>query len=222
MTALVSRMRLGALGGGGQQHRRRRGEEIRPVMLADAEHLQADLIGQLDLLHQVAQPLRRARGLPGGRVRRVLDEGIDADFHGGLSRRCALALLCAHALTFPDANCPMDRAGACGVCGSHGAGPIRGGLSGRAGQAARAVRGGRADRRGGAHPRRTVVGALGRQAGGDREPARRRHHRRDRGRRQGAAGRPHLAGRHQFAADQSGDRPRSCPTTRRRISRRSA
>ena len=34
-------------------------EKIRPVMLADAEHLEADLIGQLDLLHQVAEPLRR-------------------------------------------------------------------------------------------------------------------------------------------------------------------
>ena len=64
MTALDSRMRLGALGRGREQHRRRRGQEIRPVMLADAEHLQADLIGQLDLLHQVAQPLRRAQHLP--------------------------------------------------------------------------------------------------------------------------------------------------------------
>ncbi len=61
-------------------------------MLADAEHLEADLIGQLDLLHQVAQPLRRARDLPGGRVRRVLDEGIDANFHGGPFERRSLAL----------------------------------------------------------------------------------------------------------------------------------
>ena len=59
-------------------------------MLADAEHLQADLIGQLDLLHQVAQPLRRAQDLPGGRVRRVLDEGIDANFHGGFQASLAL------------------------------------------------------------------------------------------------------------------------------------
>ena len=28
-------------------------------MLADAEHVEADLVGQLDLFDQVAQPLRR-------------------------------------------------------------------------------------------------------------------------------------------------------------------
>ena len=181
---------LGALGRGRQQHRRRRGQEIRPVMLADAEHLEADLVGQLDLLHEIAQPLRRARDPPGGRVRRVLDEGIDADFHGTF-RAAPLALLCGPRANIP--GCELSN-------GSRwrlrclrlpiGAGPIRGGLSDRAGQAPRAVRGGRADRRGGAHPWRAVVGALGRQDRADREPARRRHHRRDRRRRQGAAGRP--------------------------------
>jgi hypothetical protein len=37
-------------------------------MFADAEHRQPDLIGQLDLLDQVAQPLRRIEQLAGGRV----------------------------------------------------------------------------------------------------------------------------------------------------------
>ena len=40
-------------------------EEIRPVMLADAEHIEANLIGEFDLFHEVAQTLRRAHGLPG-------------------------------------------------------------------------------------------------------------------------------------------------------------
>ena len=62
-------------------HRRRGGEKIRPVMLADAEHFEADLVGQLDLFHQVAQPLRRIEQLAGRRVGRVLDERVDADFH---------------------------------------------------------------------------------------------------------------------------------------------
>ena len=39
-------------------------QKIRPVMLADAEHVEADLIGKLDLLHQVAQPLHRRQRLP--------------------------------------------------------------------------------------------------------------------------------------------------------------
>ena len=32
--------------------------EVRPVMLADAEHVEADLIGQFDLFHQIGKPLR--------------------------------------------------------------------------------------------------------------------------------------------------------------------
>ena len=69
MTALVSLMLLGAFGGRGKDHCRRRGRIVRPVMLAEAEHVEADLVGKLDLLDQVAQPLMRAdvrRGLRSG------------------------------------------------------------------------------------------------------------------------------------------------------------
>jgi hypothetical protein len=75
---------LGALGGGGQHDGGRGAEKIRPVMLADAEHFEADLIGELDLVHQIAEPLRRRQRLSGGRVRRVLDKRVDADLHGDL------------------------------------------------------------------------------------------------------------------------------------------
>ena len=58
-----------ALGRGGQHHRRRRDGEVGPVVLAHAEDVEPDLVGELDLLHQVAQPLRggdrRARAASG-------------------------------------------------------------------------------------------------------------------------------------------------------------
>jgi hypothetical protein len=44
-------------------------------MLADAEHIEPDLIGQLDFLDQVLQPLsRRCAG-------RHVGEGVESDFH---------------------------------------------------------------------------------------------------------------------------------------------
>ena len=51
---------LRARGGRGEHDGRRRDGEVGPVVLADAEDVEADLVGQLDLLEQVAQPLARA------------------------------------------------------------------------------------------------------------------------------------------------------------------
>ena len=65
LTALVSRMRSSG-GGGGQHDRRRRDREVRPVVLADAEDVEPDLVGEHDLLDEVAQPLRGA-DRPAGR-----------------------------------------------------------------------------------------------------------------------------------------------------------
>ena len=50
---------LRARGGRREHDRRRRDGEVGPVVLADAEDVEADLVGELDLLDQVAQPLRR-------------------------------------------------------------------------------------------------------------------------------------------------------------------
>ena len=76
MTALVSRMRLVRAARRGEHDRRRRDGEVGPVVLADAEDVEPDLVGQLDLLEQVAQPL-----LGVGRPCRAgsLREGVDAD-----------------------------------------------------------------------------------------------------------------------------------------------
>ena len=59
VTALVSRIRFGARRRRGEHDRRRRDGEVGPVVLADAEDVEPDLVGQLDLLEQVAQPLLR-------------------------------------------------------------------------------------------------------------------------------------------------------------------
>ena len=60
-------MRLVRVGRRGQRHGRRRGRIVGPVVLAEAEHVEPDLVGKRDLLDQVAQPLVRAdrRPVPG-------------------------------------------------------------------------------------------------------------------------------------------------------------
>jgi hypothetical protein len=68
--------------GGGRQHDGRGGDHIvGPVMFAEAEHVQADLIGQLDLLDEIAQALRRGDPIFGDSIFRQLAEGIDTKFH---------------------------------------------------------------------------------------------------------------------------------------------
>ncbi len=52
------------------------------MVLPDAENVQADLVGKLDLLEQVAHPLGSPQLGAGHRVHAGLGEGIDADFHG--------------------------------------------------------------------------------------------------------------------------------------------
>ena len=56
---------FGARGGGGEDGDRGRGDEIGAVVLAEAVEIEPDLIGELDLLEQVAAGARRA--IAGGR-----------------------------------------------------------------------------------------------------------------------------------------------------------
>ena len=56
-------------------------DEVGPVVLADAEHVEPDLVGELDLLDQVAQPLLRADHVPVERVLLKLRERVDPDLH---------------------------------------------------------------------------------------------------------------------------------------------
>ena len=53
MTALVRRMRSVRAARGGEHDRGRRDGEVGPVVLADAEDVEPDLVGELDLLDQV-------------------------------------------------------------------------------------------------------------------------------------------------------------------------
>ena len=64
VTALVSRMRSRARGRRGEHDRGRGDREVGAVVLADAEDVEADLVGELDLLEQVAQPLAGATVRP--------------------------------------------------------------------------------------------------------------------------------------------------------------
>ena len=58
-----------------QHHRRRRRRVVGPVVLADAEHVQANRVGEGDLFEQVAEAGRV------GAVGRHLGEGEEAEFH---------------------------------------------------------------------------------------------------------------------------------------------
>src|SRR2546428_12054507 len=74
---------FGARGGSGKDDRRRGHDELGAVMLADPEDVEPDLIGELDLLEESADPLRRADRSTGPRVGRSLAEAVDAELHEG-------------------------------------------------------------------------------------------------------------------------------------------
>jgi len=54
------------------------------MVLAETEDVKTDLVGEFDLLHEVAQALRGADNLPCPRVGHHVREGIDAKFHDHL------------------------------------------------------------------------------------------------------------------------------------------
>ena len=58
-----------------------RDDIVRSVVLTDAEDVQPDPVGELDLLDEVAQPLLDADQLAGARVGCHLAEGVDAELH---------------------------------------------------------------------------------------------------------------------------------------------
>jgi hypothetical protein len=67
--------------GGRQQDRRRRRDELGPVMLADPKHIEPDLIRELDLRQEIANPIGPGHRVPGGRVQGDRDETVNADLH---------------------------------------------------------------------------------------------------------------------------------------------
>ena len=75
LTALVEPDALGPRRRRRQHDGGRRDGEVGAVVLADAEDVEPDLVGELDLLDQVAEPLARAG--PGGEIA----EAREAEFH---------------------------------------------------------------------------------------------------------------------------------------------
>ena len=72
---------LGARGSRGQDHCRGGVEELGAVMLADAENVEADLVGEFDLLQQMLHALNWAERDAGRWIRDGCSEAVDADLH---------------------------------------------------------------------------------------------------------------------------------------------
>jgi len=68
---------------GGEDDRGRGRHIVYPVVLADPEDIEPDLVGERDLFEEVRQPVLRGDHRPVGEWGR-LGEGIDADLHGGI------------------------------------------------------------------------------------------------------------------------------------------
>ncbi len=70
------------LGDCGEDDGRRRDGEVRPVVLADPEDVEPDLVGERRLFDQVAEPPAGRDRPSRNRVGRELREGVEAEFHG--------------------------------------------------------------------------------------------------------------------------------------------
>jgi hypothetical protein len=72
---------LGTRGSRGQDHCRGGVEEFGAVMFADAENVEADLVGEFDLFQQMLHPLDGAKREACGRIGDSGGEAVDADLH---------------------------------------------------------------------------------------------------------------------------------------------
>ena len=54
---------------------------VHPVMFAKPEHIEADAVGELDLLQNIGEALVDVDRLAGALVARGLDEGVSAELH---------------------------------------------------------------------------------------------------------------------------------------------
>ena len=70
-----------ARGRRGQNHDRRGIQKLRPVMLADAENVEAHVVGKLDLLEQMLHALHGTERETCGRVGDSRCEAVDPDLH---------------------------------------------------------------------------------------------------------------------------------------------
>ena len=77
---------LGARCGRGERDGRRGDRIVRPMMFAEAEHVEADAVGELDLLQDVGEALVDIDRHAGSRIAPGLDESVSAELQGGLER----------------------------------------------------------------------------------------------------------------------------------------
>ena len=74
-------MRFVRGGGRGKRHGRRRDRIIRPMMLAETEDVEADPVGELDLLQQIGEALVDVDRFAGQRIAAGFDESVSAELH---------------------------------------------------------------------------------------------------------------------------------------------
>ena len=73
-----------------ERDRGRRDGVVRPVMLAEAEHVEPDAVGELDLLHEIGEGPVEADRFARRRIEPGLGEGVDAKFHQSLAGRAVV------------------------------------------------------------------------------------------------------------------------------------
>ena len=81
-------------------------------MLANAEDVEPDLVGQLDLFEQIAESLRCGDGLV-----RQLREGIDTKFDRSTVTACSSAAMQRESNAMSDSARSSDNASSCGHAG---------------------------------------------------------------------------------------------------------
>ena len=91
VTALVRRMRLVRAAPAASATVGAEIGVIRPVMFAEAEHVEPDPVGEFDLLHEIGEGPVEFDRFAGRRVAPGLGEGVDAKFHQSLAGRVCSA-----------------------------------------------------------------------------------------------------------------------------------
>ena len=101
-----------ALRRGGEHNGGRGYGEVGAVVLADAEYVEPDLVGQLDLFEQIAESLRRGDGLV-----RQLREGIDTKFDCSTVTARSSASMQRESNAMSESSRSSDNASSCGHAG---------------------------------------------------------------------------------------------------------
>ncbi len=90
--------------GGGKDHHRGRIEKFRPMMFADAEDIEADAVGDLDLIDKIGHPNCGRRQPARHGVRNIGGKTVDADFHDILLRGNYFARVATMSMSIPTSS----------------------------------------------------------------------------------------------------------------------